>query len=165
MAKKHALFLLAFLFLMMLINGGKGQGVADNSAYGLVSDGVGEVQQSAFIVFKNWASSDSCDQTYGFLPCTATVLGNIFLILVYGYLMFIAAKFLSDGSEILLGILGPGIIGGLFLPVLSAFPDAVIILGKLEIHHTVLIHHSLFPPKLIKLISFAFLFIVCVLDQ
>ncbi|RVW46750.1 Sodium/calcium exchanger NCL2 [Vitis vinifera] len=130
MAKKHALFLLAFLFLMMLINGGKGQGVADNSAYGLVSDGVGEVQQSAFIVFKNWASSDSCDQTYGFLPCTATVLGNIFLILVYGYLMFIAAKFLSDGSEILLGILGPGIIGGLFLPVLSAFPDAVIILAS-----------------------------------
>ncbi|KAL6330399.1 hypothetical protein AAG906_040329 [Vitis piasezkii] len=130
MAKKHTLFLLAFLFLMMLINGGKGQGVADNSAYGLVSDGVGEVQQSAFVVFKNWASSDSCDQTYGFLPCTTTVLGNIFLILVYGYLMFIAAKFLSDGSEILLGILGPGIIGGLFLPVLSAFPDAVIILAS-----------------------------------
>ncbi|XP_034701498.1 sodium/calcium exchanger NCL1-like [Vitis riparia] len=130
MAKKHTLFLLAFLFLMMLINGGKGQGVADNSAYGLVSDGVGEVQQSAFVVFKNWASSDSCHQTYGFLPCTTTVLGNIFLILVYGYLMFIAAKFLSDGSEILLGILGPGIIGGLFLPVLSAFPDAVIILAS-----------------------------------
>ena len=131
MAKQHALFLLAFFFLMGMINGGKGLGVAENSAYGLVSDGVRELQPPAFVVFKNWASSDSCDETYGFMPCTTTVMGNIFLILVYGYLMFISAKFLSDGSEILLGILGPGIIGGLFLPVLSSFPDAIIILGKL----------------------------------
>ena len=131
MAKQHALFLLAFFFPMGMINGGKGLGVAENSAYGLVSDGVRELQPPAFVVFKNWASSDSCEETYGFMPCTTTVMGNIFLILVYGYLMFISAKFLSDGSEILLGILGPGIIGGLFLPVLSSFPDAIIILGKL----------------------------------
>ncbi|KAF3325153.1 mitochondrial import inner membrane translocase subunit Tim9 [Carex littledalei] len=29
-----------------------------------------------------------CEQTYGFLPCTETVLGNLFLILVYGFLTF-----------------------------------------------------------------------------
>jgi ABC-type spermidine/putrescine transport system permease subunit II len=44
--------------------------------------------------------------------------------------MFLGAKLLSDGSEILLEILGPGIIGGFFLPVLSSLPDATIILGK-----------------------------------
>jgi hypothetical protein len=49
---------------------------------------------------------------------------------VYSYLMFLGAKLLSEGSEILLKILGPGIIGGLFLPVLSSLPDATIILGK-----------------------------------
>ncbi|KAF5728270.1 hypothetical protein HS088_TW21G00415 [Tripterygium wilfordii] len=42
--------------------------------------------------------------------------------------MFTAATYLSGGSELLLEILGPGIIGGLFLPVLGALPDAMLIL-------------------------------------
>ncbi|KAK9266269.1 hypothetical protein L1049_025346 [Liquidambar formosana] len=74
------------------------------------------------------SSSESCEQTYGFMPCTTTVIGNLFLILVYGYLMFVAANCLSDGSELFLEILGPGIVGGLLLPVLGAFPDAMLIL-------------------------------------
>ncbi|MFS7980386.1 putative EF-hand domain, sodium/calcium exchanger membrane region, EF-hand domain pair [Helianthus anomalus] len=69
-----------------------------------------------------------CEQTYGFLPCNTTVLGNLFLVLVYGYLMFLAATFLSSGSELMLEILGPGIVGGLFLPILGALPDAMLIL-------------------------------------
>ncbi|KAI5403956.1 hypothetical protein KIW84_051194, partial [Lathyrus oleraceus] len=36
--------------------------------------------------------------------------------------------FLSNGSELLLEILGPGIVGGLFLPILGALPDAMLIL-------------------------------------
>ena len=75
------------------------------------------------------AESSTCDQTYGFLPCTTTVIGNIFLIAVYGYLLFMSASYLSRGSELLLQILGPGIIGGLFLPILGALPDALLILG------------------------------------
>ncbi|KAG4971760.1 hypothetical protein JHK82_037429 [Glycine max] len=74
-----------------------------------------------------------CEQTYGFLPCTTTVLGNLFLIIVYGFLMFKAATFLSGGSELLLEILGPGIVGGLFLPILGALPDAMLILGSKEV--------------------------------
>ncbi|XP_076887783.1 sodium/calcium exchanger NCL-like [Bidens hawaiensis] len=69
-----------------------------------------------------------CEQTYGFMPCTNTVLGNLFLILVYGYLMFLAAMYLSTGSELMLEVLGPGIVGGLFLPILGALPDAMLIL-------------------------------------
>ncbi|KAJ6301733.1 hypothetical protein OIU77_015947 [Salix suchowensis] len=74
------------------------------------------------------SAEETCEQTYGFLPCTTTVIGNLFLILVYGYLMFFAATYLSSGSELLLQILGPGIVGGLFLPVLGALPDALLIL-------------------------------------
>jgi Ca2+/Na+ antiporter len=73
-------------------------------------------------------STAGCEQTYGFLPCTETILGNLFLILVYGFFMFKAATFLSSGSELLLEILGPGIVGGLFLPILGALPDALLIL-------------------------------------
>lgn len=63
------------------------------------------------------------------MPCTTTVLGNLFLILAYGYLMYLGATYLASGSEMLLEILGPGIIGGLFLPILGALPDAMLILG------------------------------------
>ncbi|MED6218770.1 hypothetical protein PIB30_029738 [Stylosanthes scabra] len=74
------------------------------------------------------AAESKCEQTYGFLPCTTTVVGNLFLILVYGFLMYKAATYLSNGSELLLEILGPGIVGGLFLPILGALPDAMLIL-------------------------------------
>ncbi|GAB2278004.1 hypothetical protein Dimus_012704 [Dionaea muscipula] len=74
------------------------------------------------------SSSDSCDDTYGFMPCTTTWIGNLFLILVYGYLMYTAATYLSHGSELLLEILGTGIVGGLLLPILGALPDAMLIL-------------------------------------
>ncbi|PWA78844.1 hypothetical protein CTI12_AA211190 [Artemisia annua] len=76
-------------------------------------------------------STEACEQTYGFLPCTDTAFGNLFLILVYGYLMYLAATYLSAGSELLLEILGPGLVGGLLLPILGALPDAMLILDSL----------------------------------
>lgn len=74
------------------------------------------------------AGEEGCEMTYGFLPCTTTAGGNLFLALAYGFLMFKAATYLSAGSELLLEILGPGIVGGLFLPILGALPDALLIL-------------------------------------
>ena len=79
-----------------------------------------------------------CEMTYGFLPCTGTALGNLFLVLAYGFLMFKAATYLSAGSELLLQILGPGVVGGLFLPILGALPDAMLILGPLPFPHLLL---------------------------
>ena len=101
----------------------------------LVSDGVHDSLQRPspsylrMFPFTAAAAESTCEQSYGFLPCTTTVLGNLFLILVYGYLMFTAATYLSNGSELLLEILGPGLVGGLFLPILGALPDAMLILG------------------------------------
>lgn len=69
-----------------------------------------------------------CEETYGFLPCSTSVGGNLFLMLVYGYLLFTAAKFISDGSELLLEVMNPGLLGGLVLPILGAFPDSILIL-------------------------------------
>lgn len=135
MEKKLACFLLAsFFFLITLAGIGQGRLVTSNSPGDNVSDGVHSLYKQPKLPYLNslFSSEESCTETYGFLPCTTTVLGNVFLILVYSYLMFLGAKLLSDGSEILLEILGPGIIGGFFLPVLSALPDATIILGKLD---------------------------------
>ncbi|KAJ0054684.1 hypothetical protein Pint_02381 [Pistacia integerrima] len=128
MAKTIAFFLIP-IFYLTLTSPAQSRPISDLSSV-MVSDGIQAVEKPTFIQLNSLISSHTCDQTYGFLPCTTTVFGNVFLILVYGYLMFLAAKFLSDGSEILLQILGPGIIGGLFLPVLSSVPDAAVILAS-----------------------------------
>eukprot|EP00741_Cyanophora_paradoxa_P001378 tig00000480_g1334.t1 len=82
-----------------------------------------------------------------FFPCSRTITGNLFLMLAYGFLLARGSKLIADGSELLMQILDPGIIGGLVLPLLggafamtartrvesiaatiqSTFPDACII--------------------------------------
>ncbi|EPS72526.1 sodium/calcium exchanger protein, partial [Genlisea aurea] len=95
---------------------------------GFFSDGTSADGGEPYNSRRHLETARICEQTYGFLPCTSTVLGNLFLCAVYGYLMYLAATYLSAGSELLLEILGPGIVGGLFLPVLGALPDAMLIL-------------------------------------
>ena len=116
-----------FLFFLILCSPTYGRFIthrplssSSSSPYNLISDGVHDPL---------FTESSTCEQTYGFLPCTTTVMGNIFLIAVYGYFMFLAASYLSYGSELLMEILGPGIVGGLFLPILGTLPDAMLILG------------------------------------
>ncbi|KAJ7981797.1 Calcium-binding EF-hand [Quillaja saponaria] len=128
-----------FLFLSILIDCGPAHArfishllPVSSSSSDLISDGVLEfgIPLGNFSILNPLiaASESTCEQTYGFLPCTTTVLGNLFLIIIYGYLMYLAATYLSKGSEMLLEILGPGIVGGLFLPILGALPDAMLIL-------------------------------------
>ena len=105
------------------------------AAYGrLISDGSPSAPLVSVIRLASPAAAaaaeEKCEQSYGFLPCTTTVLGNLFLALVYGFLMFKAATYLSAGSELLLEIMGPGLVGGLLLPILGALPDALLVLGS-----------------------------------
>ncbi|KAJ6966139.1 sodium/calcium exchanger NCL [Populus alba x Populus x berolinensis] len=131
--RRHLVLTIPILLLLLLIT-------TVHSRYSpfdpsdLISDGahnnqsLNQTTSSLFHLALESSAEETCEQTYGFLPCTTTVIGNLFLILVYGYLMFFAATYLSSGSELLLQILGPGIIGGLFLPILGALPDALLIL-------------------------------------
>ena len=52
----------------------------------------------------------------------------LFLILVYGYILYLSAKLIADGSELLSVVLDPGLVGGLLLPIMGAVPDAAIVL-------------------------------------
>ncbi|KAK4285894.1 hypothetical protein QN277_002525 [Acacia crassicarpa] len=131
----HTLFIL-FLVILLICGHVHGRRVthppSSSSSSDPISDGVSDYSlQSKHILLPRgfqFLTESTCEQTYGFLPCTTTVLGNLFLIIVYGFLMYKAATFLSGGSELLLEILGPGIVGGLFLPILGALPDAMLIL-------------------------------------
>lgn len=125
MPPNKPLLLLLFLLLITAVHS------RPLSYSDLISDGLHNINgvTSPYLLLNPFSvTAESCEQTYGFLPCTSTALGNLFLIIVYGYLMYFAATYLSTGSELLLQILGPGIIGGLFLPMLGALPDAMLIL-------------------------------------
>ena len=130
MEKKLRFVLLAMLFLLItLAYPCWSEPITNIKSLGKVPHEVQRVQLSTFHD-NPLIPSDGCEQTYGVMPCTNTVLRNGFLILVYAYCIFWAAKILTDGSEILLEILGPGIIGGLCLLIFSSLPNAIIILGK-----------------------------------
>ncbi|CAA7013822.1 unnamed protein product [Microthlaspi erraticum] len=128
--------LISLLFLLFITTSTYARFVAvQPSSTGLISDGIDGGNLRSESIIKTVVSAppaeekeEACEQTYGFMPCTKTALGNVFLILVYGFLMFTAATYLSAGSELLLEILGPGIVGGLFLPMLGALPDAMLIM-------------------------------------
>ncbi|XP_065044259.1 sodium/calcium exchanger NCL1-like [Musa acuminata AAA Group] len=139
------LLLVSLCLLPLLLFAGRGahgrfiSSPADEaSADLLLSDGVSSrpasESQTLLLPRLPWPRSSrvfaagQCEQTYGFLPCTTTVVGNMYLVIAYGFLMYKAATYLSSGSELLLEIMGPGIVGGLFLPILGALPDAMLIL-------------------------------------
>ena len=75
-------------------------------------------------------SSGECEQAYGVLPCSTTASGSAFLCLFFGYSVLKGAELIGEGSELLLNILHPGLVGGLLLPVLGSLPDAAIILAS-----------------------------------
>lgn len=56
------------------------------------------------------------------------IITQLFMMFSYGFILFQAANMIGDGSEMLLLLYGPGIIGGLVIPILGAVPDGAIIL-------------------------------------
>lgn len=82
------------------------------------------------------STAEICVQTYSFLPCTTTALGNLFLVLTYGFLNYkVRVSFLTAGSDLLLETIGPGYVGHshvvtLLLPMLGALPDALLVLAS-----------------------------------
>lgn len=135
MENKLSSLLPLFFFFLMIAGTAQSRMINPNiSQVWRISNGivlnVDEVQRLLSDVKGSNVTSDTCEDAYGILPCSDTVMGNIFLIIGYGYLMSFAAKYLSHGSEGLLQILGPGIVGGLILPGLTALPDATIVLGN-----------------------------------
>jgi len=55
------------------------------------------------------------------------LITECFFLAAYGYILFTAANLIGDGSERLLLLYGPGVVGGLVIPILGAIPDGAII--------------------------------------
>jgi len=73
---------------------------------------------------KNCLAVCSAGKTF---PFSGYILPQLLMIAFYGVTLAIGAKLIAEGSECLLEIMDPGIIGALLLPILGAVPDAAIV--------------------------------------
>ncbi|GER53822.1 calcium-binding EF-hand family protein [Striga asiatica] len=100
----------------------------------LISDGIQFRPENEFLnrpVIKSEETQKiECEQMYGFLPCSGTITGHLFLIVVYQYLLFHAESYVDSGGKRVFKILGPGIFGASAFQVIGSLPEALILLGK-----------------------------------
>lgn len=110
------------------------------------------------------SKTDKCKETYNFLPCSDSLGGSAFLVIVFGAILMYAAQCIGDGGEALLelDIMPPAMIGGLLLPLLGAIPDAVIILvsglggTKAEAQHKIAVGVGTLAGSTIMILCIAF---------
>ncbi|XP_026397271.1 sodium/calcium exchanger NCL2-like [Papaver somniferum] len=73
------------------------------------------------------STEEICEHMYGFLPCSSNLLGHLFQIVVYEYLLFLGERYVTEGSELVFQIL-PGIFGASVFEILGGFPEAMILI-------------------------------------
>lgn len=107
----------------------------------LISDGLDIKGQTNFLQLNNLGTTVTCEPIYGFMPCTTKVWGNLFLLVVYEYLLSLADKYISSGSNLFFQMFGTGVFGGSVFYVLAKFPQIVLVLGKLFSNTSFLSQH------------------------
>ncbi|KAL3652603.1 hypothetical protein CASFOL_002284 [Castilleja foliolosa] len=129
-------FILLLYFLMLLATGSTGRPTPNNSSSELVSDGLDKFRnKNSVIGFKGISlesakEDDHCEQMYGFLPCSKSISGHVFLILVYEYLLFHGESYVAGGGERIFKILGPGVFGACAFQIIGSLPEALILLAS-----------------------------------
>ncbi|CAK9185272.1 unnamed protein product [Ilex paraguariensis] len=121
----RATFFLLLLPLLMT-HLGSSRSVTENLSF--KSDGVDNTSRSAMVELDLKASTVTCEPTYGFLPCTTELWGQLFLIVVYQVLLSLAQQYVSVGSDHFFQIVGPGVFGAGLFHVLGAIPEIMVVL-------------------------------------
>ena len=116
-----------FLPLLVAFSGGS-RSVPEK--LNLVTDGMKNVTQSPIIGLELSASTVTCEPTYGFLPCTTVVWGELFLIVVYEFFLSLGEQYVSAGSDLFFQIFGTGIFGASLFHILGSIPEVAMILGN-----------------------------------
>ncbi|XP_021907729.1 sodium/calcium exchanger NCL1-like [Carica papaya] len=69
-----------------------------------------------------------CQSVYGFLPCTNKLWGQVFLIVVYEYLLSLSDAYIANGSELFFKMFGTGFFGASLFQMLGMIPRVALIL-------------------------------------
>lgn len=96
----------------------------------LTSDGAAKSFSTSrsTIIKLNLTTTVTCEPIYGFLPCTTDLWGQLFLIVVYEYLLSLGNHYVANGSELFFNMIGPGIFGASLFHILGTIPMVVLML-------------------------------------
>ncbi|WRX25914.1 Sodium/calcium exchanger membrane region - like 7 [Theobroma cacao] len=121
-------FTVAILVLILTINYGSGsRSIKEKSSP--VSDGMDQTSKSSVLELDlPITTTVTCEPIYGFLPCTTTLWGQLFLLVVYEYLLSLSEEFISSGSNLFFQMFGTGIFGASLFHILGIIPQVMLVL-------------------------------------
>lgn len=100
-------------------------------------------------------STVTCEATYGFLPCSTSIWGLLFLIVVYNILLSMAGQYVGEGSNLFFQIIGPGVVGGSVFQFLGSIPRLVVLLGQFFNFLFFSFFSKIITPSLLKELTYA----------
>ncbi|KAK7841022.1 sodium/calcium exchanger NCL2 isoform X1 [Quercus suber] len=119
----------AFIILLVILipHSGNSRSFRENS--NLISDVIDQISHSSILEVDVKATTVTCEPTYGFLPCTTKVWGQLFMIVVYEYLLSLAEKYVSSGTDLFFQMFGTGIFGASLFHILGTIPQVGLVLA------------------------------------
>ncbi|KAK7841025.1 sodium/calcium exchanger ncl [Quercus suber] len=114
------------LLVLLITHLGNSRSFKENS--NLISDGIDQISHSSILEIDVKATTVTCEAIYGFLPCTSSVWGDIFMIVVYEFLLFSAEKYVSSGADLFFQMFGTGIFGASLFHILGTIPQVALVL-------------------------------------
>ncbi|XP_039064670.1 sodium/calcium exchanger NCL2-like, partial [Hibiscus syriacus] len=114
------------ILLILIISNGSSRPVKEKAD--LVSDGMDRTKEPWLLVLHLRTTTVTCEPTYGFLPCTTKPWGQLFLLVVYEYLLSLSQHFISSGSNLFFQMFVTGIFGASLFNVLGFFPQVILVL-------------------------------------
>uniref|UniRef100_A0A164UXR3 EF-hand domain-containing protein n=1 Tax=Daucus carota subsp. sativus TaxID=79200 RepID=A0A164UXR3_DAUCS len=137
MAKFIATTVISAVLLLIFFNAEvSGRFLNFKAADQVVSDGqvtrnaAEEAIESSVLRLKGMdhSAEAQCEHMYGFLPCAESLLGHLFLIAVYEFILFHGESYLLSGGSRIFEILGTGFFGASGFPVIAQLPESLILL-------------------------------------
>ncbi|XP_030552375.1 sodium/calcium exchanger NCL2-like [Rhodamnia argentea] len=119
---------LAFFMLLVIITR-SANSRSIRGSFDAVSDGMDGTNGTSSALGLT-TTTVTCEPTYGFLPCTTELWGELFLIVVYEYLLALASSWVSSGSELFFRMFGTGLFGASLFQMLGTFPQVIIMLAS-----------------------------------
>lgn len=120
---------IAFFILLVFLTSRSAECRSIKPIFSLIPDGMANRINSNYSAHQELKTTTvTCDLTYSFLPCTTELLGEIFLIVVYEFLLGYAANYVNSGSELFFQMFGTGIFSSTLFQILGSLPSVIIML-------------------------------------
>ncbi|XP_031288298.1 sodium/calcium exchanger NCL2-like isoform X1 [Pistacia vera] len=117
-----------FMFLLLpMIYYGSSRSIKQN--LNLLSDGMNRTtHESQVLELIELGTTVTCEPVYSFLPCSSTVWGQLFMLVVYELLLSLSQQIIQSGSNLFFQMFGTGIFGASLFNVLGMFPQIILVI-------------------------------------